>query len=127
MAIRSRVCYRGFSINDPETGERLSFVPGNRVPKRIQDLVTNPKIFEAPEVEEVEDEDDEEFEEFEDEGDAPDEDDEDADEGGGDQALSADELRELTVAQLKEVASERHIDISGITKKVDLVSAIVKG
>lgn len=45
----------------------------------------------------------------------------------GNYAAVGDAMDVMTVEQLKELAAERDVDLTGLTKKADIVAAIKKG
>jgi hypothetical protein len=125
---KGRVAARAFDINIE--GQPHSFAAGERVPQEVADEVTNEKVW-TPRPEDVEalanmrrlnhTITDDYFEEY---GavDEPEEEDEE-----GDEVELIDQFSDLTVAQLKEYAQENNLDVSGLGRREEFLSAVRAG
>ena len=95
----SRVAGRGVSVTD-DRGVRHSFLPGDRVPGDLVELITNPKVWTAKGQAVVE-------EDLEEESFEPD-----------------DNIGELTKAQLLNIAEDRDIKIPSKANKSEIIEIL---
>lgn len=111
---KGRVAARGFDLL--VDGRSVAYAAGQRVPQEHAELVTNEKIWtprdsDLAELERVKNTNsaltEDFFEEY----------------GGGDEEVD-DEFGDLTVDQLKEYAQENEIDLSGASKKAEILAVI---
>lgn len=94
-----------------DKGGYITLLPGQTVPKHLEEKITNSSVTRdnrKSKSEEVEAGDEEEF----------------IVEGDGETGASEDDLNNLTVPQLTELAKAEDVDLKGISKKDDIIDAI---
>lgn len=94
----TKILSKSIKIWDFEAGERVTLEAGTELPEWAEDRVTNPKLF-VSDVEGVSNSssDDESFE---------------------------GSLENMTVNQLRDLADEEGVDLSGVSRKADIIEAI---